>query len=120
MPLYKASHIMSHIAGKFFLGGGDKFVIFGVQFQARNLKPTKVSTCVLRPSVRYLSHEIKKKENQIRGPFKEVTKIASPENYRLYGILTAESLHRLMRRWLLRGLPRLSASVRPVEARTMR
>ena len=39
------------------------FVILGVQFQARKLKPTKISTCVLRLSVRYSSHEIKNYEN---------------------------------------------------------
>ena len=38
----------------------QNFVFFGVQFQARNLKPTKILTCVLRLSARYSSHEIKK------------------------------------------------------------
>ena len=40
-------------------------VIFGVQFQARNLKPRKISTCVLRLSARYSDHKIKNHENSI-------------------------------------------------------
>ena len=45
-----------------------------------------MSTCVLWLSARYSSHEIKNHENKFRGPFEEVMKIASPENYRLYGM----------------------------------
>ena len=49
------------IAGNFL--GVLNFVIFGVQSQARNLKPKKMSTCVLCLSARYSNHEIKNHEN---------------------------------------------------------
>ena len=81
------------IAGNFW--GVLNFVIFGVQFRARKLKPTKISTCVLRLSARYSSHEITK--IKFRGPFEEVTKIASPENYQLYGIHDCISAHACVR-----------------------
>ena len=54
-------HNVYRIAGNF--QGVLSFVIFGVQFQARNLKPTKISSCVLCLSAKYSSHEIKNHEN---------------------------------------------------------
>ena len=55
-------HVNVHVlvAGNF--RGVLNFVIFGVQFQARNLKPTEMSTYVLYLSARYSSHEIKNHE----------------------------------------------------------
>ena len=41
--------------------------------------------CMPHQSVRYLDHEIENHEINCRAPLKEVTKIASPGNHRLYG-----------------------------------
>ena len=76
--------IKYRIAGNFW--GVLSLVLFGVQFQSRIKIPQNYQPCVPCLSTRIQVTKLKTTKIKFRDPFKDFRKIASPENYQLYGM----------------------------------